>query len=220
MSKEVSINSRYVRVRRGRRVFALGLSVLLHILLLAGVFAVAGRAGTGQVNAAAVRQASLEPGGQVLEVRVVLAPAISASAPPSPAASAPAAPAVADASAAAGAPAQAAAPAASSAVPAISASPPQTAGEYTESLLVQLEQRIADRLVYPMQARRAGMQGEVQIALQISPEGQLADQRIVQSSGQQLLDSAALQTVQHSFPLSNPRGKIIHLTVSVLYRLA
>jgi len=51
---------------------------------------------------------------------------------------------------------------------------------------------------YPSEARRQGLRGSVKLEVIIAANGRLRGLRIQQSSGHQLLDAAALQTIRHA----------------------
>ena len=60
---------------------------------------------------------------------------------------------------------------------------------------------------YPSAARRFGYQGTVRAAIFISPNGQVLEVHIIQSSGYSILDRAVLDTIRSSWSFSTPGGK-------------
>jgi periplasmic protein TonB len=62
----------------------------------------------------------------------------------------------------------------------------------------QVERKVARALRYPNDAR--GARGEVQVAFTLDPSGSLLSLAIVRSSGDAILDQAALTTVQRAAP--------------------
>ncbi len=76
---------------------------------------------------------------------------------------------------------------------------------------------------YPQVARMRGWQGTVQVRLQVDAEGNSSSPAIEQSSGRELLDNQALETVRNSLPLPPPppalRGKPFSIVVPVVFRL-
>lgn len=68
-----------------------------------------------------------------------------------------------------------------------------------------------------------GWQGTVQVSLQIDAEGNASNPTISQSSGKDLLDNQALETVRKALPLPPPpnilRGKPFPIVVPVVFRL-
>jgi len=53
---------------------------------------------------------------------------------------------------------------------------------------------------YPDPARRRGEEGTAIVRVVIEPDGQVSDLQLVQTSGNQLLDDAALDTWRHDHP--------------------
>ena len=53
---------------------------------------------------------------------------------------------------------------------------------------------------YPRMARRLGLEGRVVLGFTILADGRLAGLRVVQSSGSELLDEAALEAVREAAP--------------------
>jgi protein TonB len=70
----------------------------------------------------------------------------------------------------------------------------------------KLSKKIQSRLVYPSEARDAGLQGSATVAFVISASGQLRSEtlRIVVGSGKPLLDAGALKTVRAASPFAPP----------------
>jgi TonB family protein len=58
--------------------------------------------------------------------------------------------------------------------------------------------RANGNLLYPAEARRLGLRGEVLTEVRLNSDGSLADVRILRSSGQRLLDQAVLQTTKEA----------------------
>lgn len=58
--------------------------------------------------------------------------------------------------------------------------------------------RANGNLFYPAEARRLGLQGEVLTRVRLNSDGSLADVRILNSSGQRLLEQAVLQTTREA----------------------
>jgi len=135
-----------------------------------------------------------------------------------------------------------AAPAAGAA-PAVDASPaPSTAGPHTieeaapaagraragaetdpgaisPSALAVLNAAIELNLRYPPQARRRGIEGTVELRLEVAADGSLSDCALVSSSGSGLLDEAALKLLRSLFPLAAARGQAFRTRVAIAYRL-
>ncbi|HEY1505823.1 MAG TPA: TonB family protein [Stellaceae bacterium] len=83
----------------------------------------------------------------------------------------------------------------------------------------QLSKRIEANLLYPAEARKAGLAGTATVGFDILADGQIdgASLRIVTSSGQPLLDQSALDTVRASVPLPPP-PQPISLTIGIVFR--
>lgn len=76
---------------------------------------------------------------------------------------------------------------------------------------------------YPQVARMRGWQGTAQIRLQVDADGNALNPVVEQSSGKEILDNQALETVRNSLPLPPPpailRGKPFSIVVPVVFRL-
>ncbi len=68
-------------------------------------------------------------------------------------------------------------------------------------LLAEMYRRIARAKFYPAAAQRERLEGRPVVAFRIEPSGKIAESHIAQSSGNVLLDAAALTTVRHAAPL-------------------
>jgi len=78
----------------------------------------------------------------------------------------------------------------------------------TRNYLQQLRSLLASRRVYPLAARRMGVEGVVMVGFTIGPDGSFSGVQVRRSSGAKVLDRAALQTVQ-SLSGSLPRPPAI-----------
>jgi TonB family protein len=61
---------------------------------------------------------------------------------------------------------------------------------------------VAPKPPYPWAARRAGFEGSVELAVDISKSGEVSYARIVQSSGREDCDSSALETIREKWKFS------------------
>jgi protein TonB len=86
------------------------------------------------------------------------------------------------------------------------AKPQQTEEDRVTAYVKQLSKRIQRRLVYPSEARAAGLQGAATVSFTISATGHLVPSslRIVAGSGQPQLDAGALKTVRAASPFAPP----------------
>jgi protein TonB len=86
-----------------------------------------------------------------------------------------------------------------------------------------LAREFAKHRKYPQVARMRGWQGTVKVSLQIDAEGNGSNPAISESSGKQMLDDQALETVKKAMPLPLPpeilRGKAFSIIVPVVFRL-
>jgi protein TonB len=69
-----------------------------------------------------------------------------------------------------------------------------------------LTKKVQANLVYPDQARRAGLQGIATVSFAILNDGQIRPEtlKIIESSGQPKLDASALKTIRASVPFAPP----------------
>lgn len=64
----------------------------------------------------------------------------------------------------------------------------------------QVVSRLRRALRYPGEARRERLRGEVHVSFSVSANGGVASARVVRSSGHQVLDQAALETIRRAAP--------------------
>lgn len=81
---------------------------------------------------------------------------------------------------------------------------------------------LQDNLQYPAECVNGGIEGVVMVKYMVKADGTLADFKVVQSSGNELLDNEALRVVK-MFPNHNPsklRGETVesYLTLPVSFR--
>jgi protein TonB len=82
-----------------------------------------------------------------------------------------------------------------------------------------LHQRIRQNLVYPISARRRGIEGSVVIRLEIATDGRLLTSTLERSSGNKTLDQAADRLISALFPFDIQPGEPIRCSVEIVYRL-
>jgi len=76
---------------------------------------------------------------------------------------------------------------------------------------------------YPLAARRARLQGVVQVSATLMPDGRLLDGRIERSSGHRLLDRAALDLLERASPvpvLEGFQSVRVELHLPIAYRMS
>ena len=92
---------------------------------------------------------------------------------------------------------------------------------------VPIDLRVLDWLAqyrsYPLAARRAGIEGVVQLRVTLLPDGRLVDVRVEHSSGHALLDRAALDLLTRAARLpeefGSTRTEQIELQLPIVYRM-
>ena len=63
-----------------------------------------------------------------------------------------------------------------------------------------VKQKIENHKFYPNSAKRRSIQGRVGLALSIGKNGKIISLKIIQSSGSDILDTAAVQSVHKASP--------------------
>jgi protein TonB len=97
----------------------------------------------------------------------------------------------------------------------------ETAGrnmEYIKRNYGYIQRRIRDRLVYPAPARRAGIQGVSEVTFTIHEDGTVSGIVIKKSSGYEVLDDAAIQTIAAAAPFPKPPAPA-RLAIPIAFRL-
>ena len=72
---------------------------------------------------------------------------------------------------------------------------------------------------YPPKARLRNWQGVTIVRIELSPEGDVTQLVVAESSGKNVLDDAALKMVRRSLPLPKPPKGLRTVTVPVNFRL-
>lgn len=87
-----------------------------------------------------------------------------------------------------------------------------------------VRRRVESKKRYPLAAQRAGISGEVSVRLTISRDGSLEGVLIAETSGYEILDKAAIGSVNRATPfppIPEESGKDrIHLTIQLLFSIA
>ena len=81
-----------------------------------------------------------------------------------------------------------------------------------------IQRRIRDKLVFPPQARRAGIQGNAEISFTIHEDGRVSDVTVSRSSGSELLDTAAVDASYAASPFRPPPAEA-RLAIPINFRL-
>ncbi len=156
------------------------------------------------------------PPAQAVADTVPLAPPAAAALPPKPrppAKSAPPKPAASASEPVAARPLASEVAAASSShqvlpAPAESVAPPPAAPLLTlpadpaleDGYRARIRQAIDAHKHYPRMARRLGLEGRVVVSFTVKADGRLAETRVIESSGSEILDEAALEAVRQAAP--------------------
>ncbi|HRU38610.1 MAG TPA: energy transducer TonB [Candidatus Goldiibacteriota bacterium] len=84
-----------------------------------------------------------------------------------------------------------------------------------------IKQRIQRARRYPQEARRAGMEGSVEMEFTVSRAGELLRSNIISGSGSGLLDEEAVATLKRAAPFPEMQGKEPEITMKIrlVYKL-
>ena len=88
--------------------------------------------------------------------------------------------------------------------------------------LALFRQRIQESVVYPLAARRRGLDGRVEIELVLEPSGRIRDVAVVSSSSHALLDAAAVEAVRSLQPQplpEHPKRQTLRVRLPVVFQL-
>jgi protein TonB len=103
----------------------------------------------------------------------------------------------------------------------VSPSPAQGEGEpggtERDRRIAVIRDRIQRALVYPREARRRGRQGTSEVQFDLSEDGRVRTLALAESSGEELLDRASLETVRRAQPFPFVDGTLV---VPVVFRLS
>jgi len=90
---------------------------------------------------------------------------------------------------------------------------------YLQQYVTLLSRRIDANLVYPNEARQAGLEGTATVSFAIQADGQIGPDslHIAVSSGQPILDAGALNTVRSSVPFDPPPHPIT-VSIAIVFR--
>jgi len=100
-----------------------------------------------------------------------------------------------------------------------SAESPSNIDEYVQTV----QQKIAQSIVYPQEAERAGWEGTVKLSLLILSDGTLATAMVRESSGHEIFDEYTLNIVKKLAPYSSFPSSVdlqeVNVTIPVVYSL-
>jgi protein TonB len=89
---------------------------------------------------------------------------------------------------------------------------------YLKEHFAYIKDIIQRNINYPQRARRMGWTGKVVVSFVINENGRASDERILQSSGFEVLDSNVIATIKAVSPFPRPPVKA-ELRVPIIYRL-
>jgi protein TonB len=89
---------------------------------------------------------------------------------------------------------------------------------YIKANFSYIRDMIIKRIIYPERAREMGWQGKVKVSFVISSDGLVKDIRIIKSSGVDILDRNAVETVKKASPFPKP-PVAAQLIIPISYRL-
>ncbi|GHV77433.1 hypothetical protein AGMMS49942_22540 [Spirochaetia bacterium] len=90
--------------------------------------------------------------------------------------------------------------------------------DYVKRNYTYIMSSIQRKLLYPLPARRTGIQGTAEISFTVHEDGQVSDVRISKSSGSEILDAAALESIYAASPFRPPPAEA-RLAIPVTFRL-
>jgi protein TonB len=89
---------------------------------------------------------------------------------------------------------------------------------YLKNNYEHIQRHIRNKLVYPPEARHAGVQGVAELSFVIHTDGQVSDVRITTSSGSATLDASAVEAIYSAAPFRAPPNQA-RLVIPVAFRL-
>jgi len=90
--------------------------------------------------------------------------------------------------------------------------------EYVRRNYNYIQRRIGDKLVYPPQARRAGIQGSTELVFTIHEDGSVSGVTVRASSGHAILDEAAVAAVFAAAPFPQSHS-LMRIAIPVSFKL-
>ena len=92
------------------------------------------------------------------------------------------------------------------------------AAAYMKRNFTDVFRRIQDKLLYPAEARRTGVQGAAEISFTLHQDGTISGVTITSSSGSAILDAAAVDAIYAAAPFRRPSAET-RLVIPVAFRL-
>ncbi len=82
-----------------------------------------------------------------------------------------------------------------------------------------VKRAVMQNMLYPPKARMRNWQGVTVVRIDLSPEGDVTQLVVAESSGKDVLDDAAVKMIRNSLPLPKPPQGLRTVTVPVVFRL-
>jgi protein TonB len=89
---------------------------------------------------------------------------------------------------------------------------------YVQRNFNYIQRRIQNKLKYPPEAKRSGIRGSTDVIFTIRRDGTVSDVSIQGTSGQELLDAAALEAVHAAAPFSAPPAEA-RIAITIVFSL-
>jgi protein TonB len=89
---------------------------------------------------------------------------------------------------------------------------------YLKNNYEYIQRHIRSKLIYPPEARRAGVQGIAELSFVIHTDGHVSDVRITAGSGSETLDASAVEAIYSAAPFRPPPNQA-RLVMPVTFRL-
>lgn len=96
---------------------------------------------------------------------------------------------------------------------------PLVDGTDVDAARAEIYRKLEDTIVYPMSARRRGIEGTVTVRVRVDSDGTLGHHEVTASSGHSVLDSAALDALKRAFPIARSAANPILTTVRIVFSL-
>lgn len=93
------------------------------------------------------------------------------------------------------------------------------AGETNDPFLALVRRRVEGNVAYPRKARMMRIEGRSVVQFVVASDGALTDLRIYATSGDALLDNAALSAIRRAQPEWGAPGRVVRLRFPIEFRL-
>lgn len=89
---------------------------------------------------------------------------------------------------------------------------------YLKENFLYIRDMVQKKATYPEMARLKGWEGKVAVSFIISSDGRIKDVKVMQSSGIEVLDRSATETVRNASPFPKPSAEA-QIIIPIVYRL-